>query len=135
MAKKSLKSSVKNIFRLTILIGLKEAWLLFANLIGLIYHPFLTIRKIRQNHDLSQTALIFITISLPLLTAVFTTGLIYLAMTIFGINFPSFFKQGVLLLDFITLILTILVSLYLSYWSYQVITKNHYSLFMEKKCH
>jgi len=135
MAKKTLKSSAKKIAYLTLLLGLKEGWLLFVNLIGLIYHPFLTIRKIRQKHDLSQTALIFITISLPLLTAVFTTGLIYLAMTILGINFPSFFKQGVLLLDLITLILTILVSLYLSYWSYQVITKNHYSLFMEKKCH
>ncbi len=134
MAKKSLKSSAKKIAYLTLLLGIKESWLLFANIIGLIYHPFLTIRKIRQKHDLSQTAFVLLTIAFPLLTAAFTTGLIYLAITIFGLNFPSYFKQSIIFLDLITLILTILISLYLAYWSYQVITKNHYSLFVDKKC-
>ncbi len=131
MAEKPLKSSAKKIAYLTILLAIKEAWLLFTNLIGLIYHPFLTLRKIRRKRDLSQLALITLTIALPLLTAVFTTGLIYLAMTIFGINFPSIFKQSIFLFDLITLVLTILISLYLIYWVYQVITKNHYSLFFE----
>jgi hypothetical protein len=49
MAKKSLKKSLKNILHLTILLFLKESWLLFANVIGLIYHPFLTLRKSAKN--------------------------------------------------------------------------------------
>ncbi len=133
MEKKSLKSSTKRIAYLSLLLILKETWLLFSNIIGLIYHPFLTLRKIRKKRDLSQAALVSLTVALPLLTAVFTTGVIYLAMKIFGINFPSFFKRGILFLDFLTFVLTSFILIYLFYWVYQVITKNNYSLFIEKK--
>jgi hypothetical protein len=132
MAKKTLKSSSKRIAYLSFLLILKETWLLFSNIIGLIYHPFLTLRKIRQKHDLSQALLVFLTITFPLLTALFTTGLIYLAMRIFGLNFPSFFKQSIFFFDFLTFILTSFIFIYLIYWSYQVITKNNYSSFIEK---
>lgn len=133
MAGKSLKSSAKKIAYLTILLTIKEAWLLFANIIGLIYHPFLTLRKIRQRHDLSQVGLVSLTIALPLITAIFSTGLIYLAMTIFGIQFPSFFKQGIILIDLAALILTSFILIYLIFWTSQVLHKNHYSLFVEEK--
>lgn len=133
MAKKTLKQSLKNIFRLTILLILKESWLLFANVIGLIYHPFLTLRKIRQKHDLSQSALITLTAILPLFTTLFTTGIVYLAIICFGISLPALIKQLLLLIDFLTLAITFLTFIYLAYWSYQVITKNHYCLFIDKK--
>lgn len=132
MAKKPLRKSVKNIFRLTTLLFIKESWLLFANLIGLIYHPFLTLRKIRQKHDLSQTLLVLLTISLPLVTALFTSGLICLAMVILGISLSSFVKQFLLITDVFTLLLTSFIFIYLAYWAYQLITKNHYSLFIER---
>jgi len=133
MAEKSLKSSAKKIAYLSILLAIKETWLLLTNIIGLIYHPFLTLRKIRKKHDLSQVALVFLTIAFPLLTAVFTTGLIYLAMTIFGFSFPNAFKQFILVFDLLTVFLTSFILIYLIFWTFQVLRKNHYSLFVEKK--
>ncbi len=133
MGRKSIKQSLKNIFRLSFLLFLKETWLLFSNIIGLIYHPFLTLRKIRQKHDLSQVGLIVLTILLPLITVLFTTGVIYLAMVIFGLNFPNLIKQTVILANVFAFAATGLAIVYLAYWSYQVITKNHYSLFVEEK--
>lgn len=133
MAKKTLKQSLKKIFYLTILLFLKESWFLFTNIIGLIYHPFLTLRKIRQKHDLSQIALVILTAILPLFSALFTTGIVYLAIICFGISLPALIKQLLLLIDFLTLAITFLTFIYLAYWSYQVITKNHYCLFIDKK--
>ncbi len=54
-----LKKSLKNIFRITILLGVREGYLLVRNVYGIVEHPFLTTGRIVRQRDLSQGILIF----------------------------------------------------------------------------
>ena len=56
---KQFKKSVKKILKLTVLLGIRETYLFFRNLYGLICHPFLTVKRIEKEQDLSQGLLIF----------------------------------------------------------------------------
>jgi len=53
------KKSFKKIFKITFLLLIREIYLFFRNLYGLICHPFLTIKRIEKEKDLSQELLIF----------------------------------------------------------------------------
>lgn len=54
-----MKNSFKKIFKLTILLGIREIYLFFRNLYGLVCHPFLTVKRIKKDKDFSQGILIF----------------------------------------------------------------------------
>jgi len=56
---KQFKKSVKKIFKLTVLLAIREVYLFFRNLYGLVCHPFLTVKRIEKEKDLSQGILIF----------------------------------------------------------------------------
>jgi len=51
--------SCKKILKLTLLLLVRESYLYFRNLYGLICHPFLTIRKVEKDQDFSQGILLF----------------------------------------------------------------------------
>lgn len=55
----NLHKSVKKIFKITTLLGIREGYLLTRNLYGMAEHPKLTISRIVRKRDLSQGILIF----------------------------------------------------------------------------
>lgn len=56
---KNWKLEIKNFLRLSLLVGLKESYLMSKNVYGLYAHPFLTTKRIMKERDLSQGILIF----------------------------------------------------------------------------
>lgn len=56
---KQFKKSLKKILKLTVLLAIREVYLFFRNLYGLICHPFLTVKRIEKKKDLSQGLLLF----------------------------------------------------------------------------
>lgn len=126
MAGKPLKKSVKRIFKLSGLITLKEGYLLASNLIGLVYHPFLTLRQIKKRKDKSQTMLIILFISFPLFLSLFLTTVGIIISHFFNLPFINYFKAMALFSDILTLLILSLSIFYLFYWTIQVIKKNHF---------
>ena len=125
MGKKSIRKTTKRIIKLSVLIGIKEAYLLGRNLLGLAYHPFLTLRTIKKERDFSQTILITISILSPLIVALTLTIAVYLISS-FLFPLPIQLKQALILLDLIILLISVAIVIYLFYWSFQVIKKNHF---------
>lgn len=120
-----LKKSIKKIIKLSFLILVKETYLLIKNLLGLVYHPFLTLRLIRLNRDFSQMLLILGTGVLPTLITIGLTTIIFL------LNYAGHpylwlnFKTIILLGNALSLIIVFGFIAYLFFWTYQVIKKNH----------
>lgn len=54
-----LQKSLKKIFKISVLMGIKESYLLASNLYGIVEHPKLTMSRIVKKRDLSQGILIF----------------------------------------------------------------------------
>lgn len=54
-----MKKSFKKILKISVLLGVREIYLSLRNLYGLICHPFLTVKRIEKDKDLSQGILIF----------------------------------------------------------------------------
>ena len=96
MARRSLKKSIKKITKLSILLAIKEGYLLFRNFLGLIYHPFPTLRAIKKERDLSQALLISSTILAPTTTIPLATMAIILLIRIFNLSLPSPIKNLVI---------------------------------------
>ena len=120
MATTRLRKSFSRIFKITLLIGAKEAYLFFANLLGLIYHPFLTLKKIRQEKDLSQVLLISLfilsIISFPLLLLII---LLFISHLLKLNIFPHLNK--VLFINLYLGLFIVITLIYLGYWIYKVI--------------
>ena len=121
------------IIRLLFLLLVKESYLLTRNLTGLVYHPFLTVRTIKQKRDFSQAALTPLALSLPFSLAVITS-LIYLAVKyIFHFPVPSFLSFLVQVFGLGATIFLSAAFAYLFFWSLKVIRKNHRRFFWEGK--
>ena len=56
---RKMKKSLKNIFKITVLLGVREGYLLVRNLLGIVEHPCLTFGRILKEKDLSQGILLF----------------------------------------------------------------------------
>jgi hypothetical protein len=54
-----IKKSGKKIVKILFFLGIRETYLFFRNLYGLVCHPFLTVKRIEKEKDLSQGLLIF----------------------------------------------------------------------------
>jgi hypothetical protein len=106
-----LKILIKKIGKYSLLLSVKESYLFIKNLLGLIYHPFKTLRQILREQDLSQAALIF---GLPVYT--FVAGVIFIFIARFLIQAPP--EWGILLkLSLFLIFLTsFLIFVYLLYW-------------------
>lgn len=110
---KQLKKSFLKIFKLSFFLGIREIYLYFRNLYGLICHPFLTVKRIKKGKDLSQGLLIF---GLP---GYFWLGaIIFLAIFRFLIGIRGNLGWIALTSLFSITTLTGLVFLYLLYWLY-----------------
>lgn len=111
--KLKIKNSSKKILRISFLLGIREIYLFFRNLYGLICHPFLTVKRIEKEKDLSQGLLIF---GLP---GYFWLGAIFfLAILRFLIGIRGNLGWIALTSLFSITSLTGLVFLYLLYWLY-----------------
>lgn len=112
MVKRLIKKGLKT----SILLGLKEAYFFLRNLLGLVYHPFKTLRVIFREKDYSQVTLIF---GLPFYT--FIAGLIFIIVVRFLIHAPE--QWGILAKSLLSLLsLTcFLVFAYLLYWLIKIL--------------
>jgi len=131
MAKKSVKESAKRIVKITLLLAVKEGYLLARNLLGLICHPFLTLRIIKKERDLSQVLLISSVILIPITTVFLATMAILFLTKVLYLPLPPMLGSLVLFADLFTLLFFSLAVFYLFYWSFQVIKKNHFNFFRE----
>lgn len=128
-----MRKKIFKIIKLFTLIILKEAWLLFRNLLGLIYHPFLTLRRIRQQKDLSQALLITTTIISPGIIVMILNFAIYLGLRFMNLKLSHLAKNLIIFSNLYIFMLIATAITYLVFWTYQVIKKNHYQLFIEEK--
>lgn len=133
MAKTNIKKSILKIIKLFILLLLKETWLLFRNLLGLIYHPFLTLRKIRKEKDLSQALLLCGTIISPGVIVMSINLSVYLGLRFLNLKLSNFVKTLIIFSNLYIFVLIAVSIAYLLFWTYQVKKKNHYQLFINKK--
>ena len=53
------KKPLKKVFKITVLLGIRETYLLARNVYGMVEHPKMTLNKIVRQRDLSQGVLIF----------------------------------------------------------------------------
>ncbi len=117
---------MKKILRLAFLILVKEAYLLFKNLLGLIYHPYLTLKKIKAKKDFSQTTLILLSLITPLFLTL-CLSLIYLVLKAWiNISPPSSLVILLKLTDLSSLIFLLIGLIYLIFWTHQVLKTNHF---------
>lgn len=119
-----MKKRIKNIIKLSILIGVRQMWGLMCNLYLLVYQPFLTLRTIRGKRDKSQFFLLSTTVMAP---ALFYVG----ARVVWDA-----YKYGRLLhsigpVFWATTIIEATIFSYLTYWTVKVILKNHKDMFVE----
>ena len=103
LAKKTLKTSI--------LLGLKEAYLFFRNLQGLLFHPFKTFQVMKREKDKLQVFLIF---GLPFYMLI--TGFIFIILGRFLIQAPPQWGFFAKLLFFLLSLLSLLIFVYLFYW-------------------
>lgn len=128
MAGKPVRKTIKRIIKLGGLIGIKEIYLLGRNLLGLIYHPFLTLRRIKKERDFSQTILVAASVSSPVIVVLIITLAAYLVSHFF-FPLPDQLKQILIAFNLAAFLISGAAILYLLYWSFQVIRKNHF------RCH
>jgi hypothetical protein len=112
-----LPDKIKKITRIGLLISLREGYLFCRNLLGLIFHPFKTIKIIYKEKDFSQAALVF---GLPFYLLIF--GYFSLRATRFLIGAPkSPWGLAAKAAGLFLIIITLISGLYLFYWGWKVI--------------
>ena len=108
-----IKKRIKNIFKLTILIGARQVWKLLCNLYHLITEPFLTLKLLIKERDKSQIFLICLIFLMPVL-AYFMARIVW-----------DYYRYGLIVNDVgmffsIAIVIQIILFLYLGYWVWKV---------------
>ena len=108
-------SKIKKIGKYSILLLIKETYLLSKNIFGLTCHPFKTLNQILKEKDYSQAILIF---TLPIYT--FLSGLAFIISLRFLIQAPN--QWGILAktLVFLLSLLSLLLFTFLIYWLFKI---------------
>jgi len=120
---------IKKIIYLAFLIIIKEGYLLIKNLLGLISHPFLTLRSIKAKKDFSQMLLIITTLFIPLAIMATISGIYLVVKYAIGLSLSPSLGFLLKLIDLTTAFLLLIAAGYLAFWTWQVIKKNHSSFF------
>ena len=111
-----MKKRVKNIFKLTVLIGARQIWKLLCNLYHLITEPVLTIKTLIKEKDKSQIFLIMMVIISPI-AAYFLARIIW-----------DYYRYGVIiknvgLLFELSATIEIILLAYLGFWLIRTIKR------------
>ena len=107
----------KRVAKYSLVLSIKESYLLTKNWLGMYFHPFKTIRALIREKDYSQLLLVS---TFPIYILLFGLFSIWFARRIVGITPGSWgapTKLGVIVL----LLTTSYLLLYLGYWIVQVI--------------
>lgn len=112
-----IKKRIKKIFKLTILIAVRQIWKLLCNLYHLIREPFVTLRLLIKERDKSQIFLITMIFLMPLI-AYFMARIVW-----------DYYRFGLIIDEVgmfftIAIIIQIGLLLYLGYWVLKVIKKS-----------
>ena len=117
---------MRKILKLSFLVAVREIYELLANLWGLIFRPYLTLKKIKAKKDLSQTALILLSLISPFFIAL-CLSLIYLALKKWlNVSPPSFLVFLLKLADIGGVTFLLIGIAYLAFWTRQVLKTNHF---------
>ena len=129
--KKNTGNSIKKITLAVLLLLIREIYFALKNILGLVYHPFKTIKEIRLKKDISQATLITSIISLPITTATVISILYIIGKHLLNFPVPSFL--GLLLKVTITAltVFTLSIFIYIAFWTLKVIRKDETS---QKTC-
>jgi hypothetical protein len=122
---------IKKIIKLGVLFLIRELWQLGCNIYGLFYNPFLVLRLTRKEKDWIQMVLLGVVILSPLL--VFGVGwpTLVVGERILGMDFPRLNRLAMWGGGTIVLVQGGIV-LYLLYWAWKVLIKNHKDSFLVK---
>jgi amino acid permease len=111
----TIKPVIKKLGKYSLLLTIKESYLLSKNVLGLFFHPFKTLKEITDDKDYSQ---VFLIITLPFYLILF--GIIFIISGRFLIKAPikwGILAKGLLALIFLT---SFLLFCYLAYWFWQI---------------
>jgi len=125
---------IKKVIYLAFLIIIKEGYLLIKNLLGLISHPFLTLRSIRANKDFSQMFLIIAALSAPLVIMAMISSIYLIIKYVTGLSPSPSLGFLLKLIDVAAILLLLTTVGHLAFWTWQVIKKNHSSFFKKESC-
>lgn len=112
-----IRKRIKKIYKLSILIAVRQIWKLVENLYHLVNQPFLTIKELIRTKDKSQIFLLGMTVTSP--------GILYLSARLlwdwyrFKHLVPAvggFFK--------LVIIIETIVFVYIGYWAFRAFKKN-----------
>lgn len=115
-----IKERIKRIYKLTILIAVRQIWKLAENLYRLVNQPFLTMKDLAKSKDKSQIFLITVTAVAPIIF--YTVARLFWDFYRFKHILPAvggFFKAVILI--------EAGVLLYLGYWMFQALRKRRIS--------
>ena len=116
----ALIKRLKSIFYLVFLFLIREAYVLLRNLLGLFFHPYLTLRRIRQENDWLALVFLYLVIASPLLLAAAFSFVYFVFKLLFSLNF-SRIGSLVILLDLFLLLIFLLAGGWLTYWLREVL--------------
>lgn len=111
--------NLKTIVYLFLLIFLKEGYLLIRNILGLVFHPYLTLRRIKVENDRSALVLLYASIVSPFLVALIIS-FSYLFLRIF-LGLSLFLTNLIILLDVFLFLIFLIVGSWFAYWLRQTI--------------
>lgn len=112
-----IKKRIRKIYKLSILIAVRQIWKLIENLYHLVNQPFLTIKDLVRTRDKSQIFLLFLTVSAPIILYISARILWdYYRYKHFLPAVGGFFK--------LVIIIEVIVFLYIGYWTHKVFKKN-----------
>lgn len=111
-----IKKRFKKIFKISILIGIRQIWKLLCNLYHMVQEPFLTLKTLIKVKDKSQIFLISLTAIMPVI--------LYITARILW----DVYKYGQILnsvgtIFMIITIIELMIFGYLGYWILKVIKK------------
>jgi hypothetical protein len=111
-----IKKRIKKIFKLTILITVRQIWKLLCNLYHLITEPIWTIKMLIKERDKSQIFLILLVFLIPIISY-------FLARIIWDYYLYGEIIKGVGGFFMAAITIQILLLWYLGYWVLKVIRK------------
>ena len=106
----------KRFLKYSILLTIKESYLFIRNTLGLMLHPFKTLRSLFREQDFSQIVLV---ISFPIISLIIGLGTIWAARRLVGAtpgDWRLLTKSGVSL----TFLISCFLFFYLGYWLFQL---------------
>lgn len=112
----SKTKSFKKIITLLGLLSVKEGYLAFKNVFGLLVHPFKTINEIKKERNYSQAIIVPSVVNLPFFAVSFLILLYLFFKYILSIYLPSTVGSWLKAVFLLVLAYITVTTIYIGYW-------------------